>query len=187
MANRKVEIGKTEDSRRTEKYVEEQVTGNTTERITTIMEEKVPMETKKVIKETIVPVMTTRKICEYQNGQVVNEVVEVVPDTTIKTVAGKPTINKEDLQAMIKEAVVAAVAGLQPQPVHNMSPVFDAPKIKDEPKKMAPARTMLAEKYEEQPTGVVKSTNLVDYGLYTVLAALAAGLLYFVVLKPFMG
>lgn len=181
MANKKVEIGKTEDARRTEKYVEENVNGTTTERITTIMEEKVPMETKKVIKETIVPVMTQRKICEYKDGQMVNEVVEVVPDTTIKTVAGKPTINKDDLQAMIKDAVMAAVAQIQPQPVHHMQPpVLETPKV-------TTTRTMLAEKYEEPATGVVKSTNLFDYVLYAVVAVLGALIVYSVVVKPLLG
>lgn len=183
MANRKVEIGKTEDARRTETYVEELVNGTTTERITTILEEKVPMEVKQVIKETIVPVRTTRKVCEYKDGQMVNEIVEVVPDTTIKPVAGKPTINKEDLQAMIREAVQSAVGGLQPQPVHMHSPVAAVPEAPVRP--VTTTRTMLAEKYEE-PTGVVKSTNVVDYILYTVVAVISAALIYAVFINPFM-
>lgn len=181
--NKKVEISKTDDARRVEKHVEEFVNGGTTERVTTILEEKVPMETKRTIKETIVPVVTTRKICEYQNGQLVNEAVEMVQDTTIKSVGGKATITRDDLDSLIQKAVANAMAKVAPVQQAPVSMVEEMPAIVP-PAPTRTARTMLAEKYQETPSAGTDSVNVFNYFLYAALAALAAAVVYFAIIKP---
>lgn len=89
--------------RRTETHVEEKTEGATTSRITTFLEEKVPMEVRKVIKETIVPVITNRRIEEYENGVMVNSETEIVPEKA--TSLHQPVLSKEDIRQAVQEVL----------------------------------------------------------------------------------
>lgn len=73
------------ESRRMETHVEEISQGASTERVTTIKEEVVPMMVKKVVREKIVPVIASRIIESYDdNGKVVDTQHEVVQDEAIE-------------------------------------------------------------------------------------------------------
>jgi hypothetical protein len=168
---------KTDDFRRVETHVEETAQGASTERVTTVREEVVPMEVKKVIKETVVPVVTSRRVDSYENGDVVVTEHEVVPDESLRL--GKiqhGPLTYEDISRAVQEAVrkqmmevVAPAAKAAPKP----------------PTKFLVVRNEAVE--PDVPTPAPKpSFNLgfdPVYILYTVNALILAGIVYLSVLK----
>lgn len=159
----RVERGKTDDNRRVETYIHEVPIGNGTERVTTIHEEKVPMEVRRVVRETIVPVVTSRRVEEYKDGEVVATEMEVVPDHALNLAPPSQGLTAEDIRLAIRQAVA------------ELTPAGPVPPA--EPKAMAPApRVMSARQMIEdrlEPTA-----GWADYVLWVVLAVLAAGIVY---------
>ena len=103
--NKTVQRSKTEDSRRIETHVQESAEGAATNRVTTIKEEIVPMAVTKVVRETIVPVVTSRQVDSYQDGKVVSTAHEVVPDEALQLSEYEERITKKDITKAVEDAL----------------------------------------------------------------------------------
>ncbi len=180
--NFRIERTRDNDYRRVETHVEEIVNGTTTERVITVMEEKVPMEVRRVVKETVVPVVTSRRIEEYKDGKVVNSAIEVVPEHALNLAPPKPVaLTKEELRLALKEVVTEM--GVAPKEVPTPAPKEEVPlKVTQPEEKKLSAKKILKERVESE-----KETGILDYVLWTILAALAAGVVYFSVIKGMIG
>jgi hypothetical protein len=173
MANTRVERHRTEDQRRSELRVEEIAVGNSTERVTTHLEEKVPMEVRRVVRETIVPVVTARHIDEYEDGKLVNSETEVVPDHALNLAKPTPApITLEDIRKIVREAVGPGPESIPDEPV----------KLKRAEKK---ARLTARQVIENRMTS--PRHKAYDMALWFVLAALVSGIVWFGWLKAYLG
>ena len=155
--------------RRLETHVEESVQGDAKQRITTYKEEVIPMEVKKVVRETVLPVVTSRKTESYDRGTLVDTQHEFVPEQAMQLVENNLVVTPDNLAAIVENAIqktimnhtlqsLAAVEKIQPQPTPTPAP--------------AP-----------QPAKFVGFEISADQILYSVLALLAASILYITVLK----
>jgi cobalamin biosynthesis Mg chelatase CobN len=175
----KVERGKSDDNRRTETRIEEVTTGSTTERITTVMEETVPMEIKKVVRETIMPVVTTRKIDQFQEGKVVQSDVEIVPDQQMNLIkSSQDPITKNDIYQIVKS--VLSETNLTKKDVVKLknSDARQQPEVFKSSNKSV--RATLEQKFNQDKS---TSSSMMDYLLLMVLAVICGGIVYFMFIK----
>jgi hypothetical protein len=177
-----VQRSKTDDMRRVETHVEEAVQGAATERVTTVKEEVIPMAVKKVVRETIVPVVTSRKIESYEDGKVVRTEHEVVPDEALRLGEYEAKVTHEDIARIVDETFRRNISALKQAPV-------PAPVASDE-EEVAPksvpkkAREVIQERNETGKFfGFEFDPTLL---LYSALALEAAAIVYLTVLKGWL-
>ena len=119
------------DGRRGEIHVDQtELEGGACLRTTTVLEEQIPLLTRKEVKETIVPLVSERVTVEYDHaGNVVNELLERVPDKEAELKA--VTFNHDEVAALVRGIVSELKPAVQPAPVRMMA--LDLPE--DEPAK----------------------------------------------------
>lgn len=174
MSPKKVERTRTDDFRRVETHTQEENKGNGTERVITVLEEKVPMEIRRVVRETVIPVVTSRRIEEYKDGAIINTEVEVVPDHALNLAPPKTSFSKEDLRQIVQEALrerdkqEERERKPEPRPEKEKKP-------RREPNESA--KELITQHMEEQ------KNPWIDYVLYAIVAFLGAAILYFTVIR----
>lgn len=177
-----VQKSSNDELRRMETHVEEVVQGATTERVTTIKEEVVPMMVKKVVREKIVPVVASRITESYDDkGNVVESQHEVVNDEAAAL--------KGYERDAIAQSVEAAIRRAQYQRLDDEYPhVEEEP---DEPVTLKPVKAARKSslKVMEERNEPKKALEFEFDGsvlLYSVIAIEAAVILYMTVLKGWL-
>ncbi len=130
-----VQKSNNDEFHRIETYVEEIVQDATTERVTTVKEEVVPMMVKKVVREKIVPVVASRIIESYdESGNIVNTEHEVVQDeATVLKSYERDSIAKTVEDAILRAEDAIRRAKAQELDIKNkQSTVDDSNKPKNE-------------------------------------------------------
>lgn len=166
MADTKITVvkSKTDDFRRVETHIEESVQGANTQRVTTVKEEVVPMAVQKVVRETVVPVVTSRQTDTYQDGKVIATEHEVVPDQALVLNGLEPAMNSQDIAKAIEDAIRRNLPLIQNPPLPSPSP--------------APAGDG-----NVSVLGFTFDSSLIAYGFVGIMAA---ALVYLTVLKGWL-
>jgi len=170
-----VQHSKTDDFRRVEMHVEESTQGPATERITVHKEEVVPMAVKKVVRETIVPVVTSRKVESYEDGKVVATEHDVVPDEALTLKQYEARVSQDDITRAVEAAMQRTFAAAMSQFV----PVPAAPHIQPHPATAVEQKNNSA----DSPYSFELDSSLI---LYAVVALEAAAIVYLTVLKGWL-
>jgi len=162
-----IQRNKTDDFRRVETHVAEVVNGTTTERVTTFKEEVVPMAVTKVVRETIVPVITNRQTDSYQDGKIVATDHEVVPGEALSLQQRQQQMTHDDVARIVNEVLTRRS--------NNTTEVSKS----------------VQDLMNERNAGGFKLTSVVSWFdnplvLYVALAAEAAAIAYFAVLKGWL-
>lgn len=178
MSPKKIERSRTDDFRRVETHIEEESKGTGTERIITVLEEKVPMEIRKVVRETVIPVVTSRRIEEYKDGAIINTEVEVVPDHALNLAPPKSSFSKDDLKLIVQEALRERDKQERKEKEKSPERIPERkPEKEKRPKKETESpKEIIAQHMEEK-------NPWVDYILYAIVAFLGAAILYFTVIR----
>lgn len=174
-----VQKSNNEEFRRMETHVEEISQGATTERVTTVKEEVVPMMVKKVVREKIVPVVASRIVESYdESGKVVDTQHEVVHDEAM-------VLKNYERDALAK-TVEDAIRKAQNQRLDDEYPhVEEEP---DEPVTLKQSKKSYA-KIAEERNGTKKGLGIEfdsSILLYSLIAIEAAVILYMTVLKGWL-
>lgn len=183
-----VQKSNSDDSRRMETHVEEVVLGATTERVTTVKEEHVPMTVKRVVREKIVPVVASRIIESYDdNGNIVDTQHEVVADEA----AALKLVERDVTAQAIAKAVEDAIRRSRVD--NNIPHVEELPDEEEEvvtmPRPAAKAAPKSAFKMIQERNEPKKGIEFEFDGntlLYTVVAIEAALIVYLTVLKGWL-
>lgn len=181
-----VQKSNSDSDRRMETHVEEVVLGATTERVTTVKEEHVPMTVKRVVREKIVPVVASRIIESYDdNGNIVDTQHEVVADEA----AALKLVERDVTAQTIAKAVEDAIRRSQ-----NVQQMEELPEEEEEEEvvtmrpaaKAAPKSALKMIQERNEPKKGIEFEFDGNTLLYTVVAIEAALIVYLTVLKGWL-
>jgi len=178
-----VKKSKTDDFRRVEMHVEESVQGAATERVTTHKEEVIPMAVKKVVRETIVPVVTSRKVESYEDGKIIATEHEVVPDEALALSEYESKVTQQDIAKVVDEVMQRNLAALKQQVVVAPSPSHGEEEVDDTPVPRTARQQIVARNEQPKFVGFEIDMSMV---LYAVVAIEAAAIVYLTILKGWL-